>query len=529
MSDYKVLIASAGTGSRLKVHTSQRNKGLVTLGTKPAIVHIINKFNHNIPIVMAVGYRKDSLIETIKEFFPDRDITFVNIENFDGVDSGLGHSILQCEHLLECPFIFVPNDTLTPTTDIDLNPSVHGNWIGVFDNSQNKYDPAHYRCAERSNEKVVSILPKGLMTKDIYVGLCGIKDYRQFWSTMKSSAAAISEGESFGINGLDHISVVNVDNWYDTGNLSRLNDAFENYKSPEHNILPKPNEAIWISSHKCIKYHSDQNFISDRLKRLEYMPDDMTPTILSSGKNFFSYEFKEGRLLSHSSDLELFSIFLNKMQKNFWTHRPKYFSKSKEVQENFYRKKTLKRIDEYMSRFDQKDNIDKINGHVIKPARLSLAEFNWNSFYDGAVWAHFHGDLHGENIIATPSFEIFLLDWRQNFGEGNYQFGDVYYDLGKILHGLIVRHSMVNSDRFCVSHNEERSVTLDIDTSLSFVKLQEWFEEWVNKSEYDLIRVKQVTALIFLNIAALHHYPYSKFLFCLGQLLIHEVIRDETA
>ena len=42
---YKVFISSAGTGSRLKAHTSFRNKGLVTLGLKPAISLIIEKFN----------------------------------------------------------------------------------------------------------------------------------------------------------------------------------------------------------------------------------------------------------------------------------------------------------------------------------------------------------------------------------------------------------------------------------------------------------------------------------------------------
>ena len=58
MAEYKLFISSAGTGSRLKAHTTYRNKGLLTLGLKPALVHIIEKFDPEIPIVIAVGYKK---------------------------------------------------------------------------------------------------------------------------------------------------------------------------------------------------------------------------------------------------------------------------------------------------------------------------------------------------------------------------------------------------------------------------------------------------------------------------------------
>jgi len=42
--NYKVVIASAGTGSRLGVYTKNINKALLTVGGKPAIAYIIEKF-----------------------------------------------------------------------------------------------------------------------------------------------------------------------------------------------------------------------------------------------------------------------------------------------------------------------------------------------------------------------------------------------------------------------------------------------------------------------------------------------------
>ena len=51
---------------------------------------------------------------------------------------------------------------------------------------------------------------------------------------------------------------------------------------------------------------------------------------------------------------------------------------------------------------------------------------------------NFHGDLHFENIIFSKN-KFVLLDWRQDFNE-NLKVGDLYYELAKIMHGIIVSH-----------------------------------------------------------------------------------------
>ena len=39
------------------------------------------------------------------------------------------------------------------------------------------------------------------------------------------------------------------------------------------------------------------------------------------------------------------------------------------------------------------------------------------------------------------------------------------------------------------------------------------------------MKVELLTALIYLNIAPLHHYPYSIFLYYLGKLELNRVIK----
>ena len=48
----------------------------------------------------------------------------------------------------------------------------------------------------------------------------------------------------------------------------------------------------------------------------------------------------------------------------------------------------------------------------------------------------------------------------------------------------------------------------------------------INKISFK--KVKLLTELLFLNIAALHHYPYSLFLYALGKYILRqELIQNE--
>lgn len=524
--NYKLFISSAGIGSRLKAHTEYRNKGLVTLGLKPAISHIIEKFHKDVPIVIAVGYKKATLMEVVNEAYPDRDIEFVTVENYDGEGSGLGHSMLCCEHLLRCPFIFIPNDTIIRDSNIDINPDVIGNWVGLHNNKNGFFDSSHYRCVETIEDSVIGILPKGLETEDIYIGLCGVKDHEEFWAAMRSSEIAIAEGECFGVNGLDHVTGVQIDDWDDIGNLQAITRTFDRFQSEEHNILPKTQEALWIFGDRCIKYHNDPNFIRERLERVSYLPKQLLPEIVNAGENFFSYLYAEGKLLSQTTNTQVFSEFLKSMQRNLWAKTTDHVSGGSEILDKFYRVKTNERVHAYLDRFDQKDNIKVINGTPVNAVSQLLEKFDWEDFCKNAVWSHFHGDLHGENVVFTKDNDFKLLDWRQNFGENNLEFGDLYYDLGKILHGFIVRHGIVAQNGYRIEQVGLNEVSIEIENSFGFSELKNIFESWLVENEFDYVRVKTVCALIFLNIAALHTYPYSKFLFLLGQYLLNEQVRE---
>ena len=97
MSKYKVLIPSAGLGTRLGDIGKNINKALVSVAHKPVISHVIEKFPKDIEIVIAVGHKGQLLKDYLALAHPDRKITCVDIDSYHGHKSGLGYSILQCK------------------------------------------------------------------------------------------------------------------------------------------------------------------------------------------------------------------------------------------------------------------------------------------------------------------------------------------------------------------------------------------------------------------------------------------------
>ena len=133
-----------------------------------------------------------------------------------------------------------------------------------------------------------------------------------------------------------------------------------------------------------------------------------------------------------------------------------------------------------------------------------------------------HGDLHFENILVAETGDFYLLDWRQNFG-GITEYGDVYYDLAKLLHGMIVSHELINKNHYEINQMDN-VITYDLYRKHCLVENEKQFYEFLHRNNFDIYKVRLLTALIFLNIAPLHHYPYSKMLFYLGKESLYNIL-----
>jgi len=82
-------------------------------------------------------------------------------------------------------------------------------------------------------------------------------------------------------------------------------------------------------------------------------------------------------------------------------------------------------------------------------------------------------------------------------------------------------HELVDRNLFEVDHSMDK-IHFDFHRKQNLVDCQKFFKTWVLQNNLDYEKVQLMTALIFLNIAALHHYPYSLLLFYLGKSMLFD-------
>lgn len=520
---YKLFIPSAGVGSRLGSHTKLMNKALITIGDLPAIANIIKRFPKDIKVVVALGYCADHLRQTLDMVCDDYDITYVEVSPYVGQGSSLGHTILACEEHLQCPFIFVPNDTIVDFQLPKYSPMNKGNWCGYYQKVSGDGVPIdQYRTIEIANGQVPTFHNKGANKNNIYVGVAGVRDYDLFWQAMNNNKN-YSVGEVIGLSHLPELQAVEFPEWQDLGNIRSLNAAISKFKNLTHNILPKENEAIWFADGAVYKYHTDESFIENRVKRLKHLPPKLFPHILKSTKNIYKYEKIEGEVLSKCITPKLATSLLDQANERLWSNRS---NNIKELNLHyFYREKTYERLEHYYARFERIDRAISINGEEIPAASDMMSSINWEKFLSNSVISKFHGDFHPENIIVTPNGEFKLIDWRQDFS-GDLEWGDAYYDLGKFLHGLIVSHEQVARNNFSISYHDASSVHIDISVPLTNLQTLHAFKEWCSENDYNFSHIYLISGIIYLNIAGLHDEPYSDFLYFLGLQTIFNYIKN---
>ena len=239
----------------------------------------------------------------------------------------------------------------------------------------------------------------------------------------------------------------------------------------------------------------------------------------------YSYEMLPGKTVSRVPSAPVFSNLLTHL-KTFWIKKDitlKQKSEFKKACNSFYKHKTLKRVKLYFDKFSEEDTIENINGVDMPKLEDLLSEVPWDRLSDG-IPVRFHGDLHFENILMSQTGNFHFLDWRQDFG-GIKDYGDLYYDLAKLLHGLIVSHELINKE--CYSIQQTANVIVyDLHRKHSLIKNEKQLYDFIESEGLDCFKVKLLTYLIFLNIAPLHHDPYSKMLFYLGKEGLFNLLKE---
>ena len=123
----KLFISTAGIGSRVSGLGVVPNKSLLPINYEAIISKILDKFDNDIEVVIALGHHAELVKNFLKLAHPEKKIKFVKIDKFNGPGSGAGYTLNYCKKYLQCPFIYSACDTIT----IEKPKFKKFNWVGV--------------------------------------------------------------------------------------------------------------------------------------------------------------------------------------------------------------------------------------------------------------------------------------------------------------------------------------------------------------------------------------------------------------
>lgn len=505
-----VLITTSGTGERLRSLTKFTNKSLVSVGDKYGICYIIESYDLNTDFIITIGYYGNLVKDFLLLAYPNRNFTFVTVDNYCGKGSSLGYSLLQAKNYLQKPFIFHCCDAIV-TTRMDFEDNKNILCVVKCDSSE------HYTNIKVDNDLVTEINNKKYHDFDFgYTGISLINDYTQFWNNLENIYdsdklnTSLNDVDSFKKmiqldNCLFYYKV--LDNWYDTGNVESY-ETLKNILKPKYSVISKNNESLCFFDNSVIKFVNDVNINEKRIKRGNYLYP-LTPKLSNYSDNFIVMEKIEGVVLSeYYKHGEIYKL-LTWAKNNLWINQ-NTDSEYKNNCYNFYINKTNSRIND-LSFLNQEISIingintDKISNLLNKvPSDILLTD----TFY------HFHGDFILDNIIKTKDSYV-LIDWRHEF-DTQLTHGDVYYDLSKLRHNIIFNHKNILNNLYEITYDNE-SVTLDLKCNYFLMQQLADFDKFVNENGFDLKKIKIITSLIWINMSSLYDGLLSEFLFYFGK------------
>ena len=528
---FKVCILTSGRGRRMGPYADVINKALLPIARKAALTHIIEKFPKDTDFVISLGFFADQVQQYLALAHPEHNFSYVNVDNYEGPGSGPGHSLLECQAELQCPFFFVPCDTLwTEELLILEDDMLSHNWVGVAHTT--KEEAQSYCNFEISEGAVIKIHDKVAPENSdfaSFTGLCFIKDYDVFWKGLKKDDQENNQiqGEvqvSSGLQALvDHREVdVKTSHWQDIGELAKYQKVCARYENYD---FSKVNEFFYHVDDTIIKFFSDES-ITDKRFQKGLSNTVVYPKMGLKAGGFYSYQRIAGETLYRTNSIAIFEQLLEWLQNHLWKKVDCKPERIYQACAKFYQKKTLQRIELYRSKYPQDFSPRTINGEKIPAFEEQMALIDWGPLFEGVPVA-FHGDLQFDNILK-PNDEarsFLLLDWRQDFG-GEIDFGDLYYDFAKLNGGIFLNYDRIKQNHMSFEEDESGALRFDFEKTPDWQKYRATLFDFVDKNSWDTRKVSLLTALIYLNMSPLHHAPFDRLLFALGRSKLYEILKS---
>ena len=529
----KVLILTAGIGSRLQERTKYFNKALLRVSDKAVISHTIDQFSKDTEFVVALGYKGDIVKQYLTMMHPEMHFIFVDIDKYSIPGSGPGYALMKCKEYLQDSFFYVSCDTIAfPSDKLNLKDLIYNNWVGHASIDLKNVEKYCTILTDLTNPEsnVLDFIDKSpLGTSDAFIGLAFIKDYQDFWKAMDTNTTLIKDEiqVSPALKSLKNLKPIKFD-WWDTGSEEGLLAA-RNYFIDVVENLDKLDEELYFKDDFVIKYFHNESMARNRVLRAQKL-GNCVPKILDSSKNFYKYEYTDGLDFFKILNPEQYmSSLLDFSQKELWKEEIKLNQYEslifKDVCKNFYLDKTLSRLEKLYEKLNIIDKEDTIHYENIPSIKYMFERMPWDDIFNGLP-SNFHGDWNFSNIIVdtlhnhNPIFTF--IDWRQDFA-GLIDYGDRYYDFAKMYAALWWPHPSIKTGQFNV-RDSFGTIAPWIFIPDRLTRSSKILDNWLFDNRYDIRKTRLLTAIVWLNMAPLHEFPLDEHLYYSGKYLLYKTL-----
>jgi len=498
-----VIIPTVGIGSRMEELTKDYNKSLLPFKSKPILSHIIDQFDDNTRFIIPVGYLSQYVIDFCRLVYPGKIIEFVEVDDYTSAMSGTAYTLKKCRNYINSDFWYVPCDAI-------FNEPLNADDDCFFVKSVVAEMSYHYTVFKIENDRIISKSFKEKKTDDgwyAFTGIMHIKDYNSFFQGL-DDLKSVEFVDLIPIGS----SIKLLDSWIDLGNLNMYKHQVLNYQKFD---FTKTDEYTYIIDDKVVKWNKDKNLIQKKLDRASLLA--VFPVCYQRG-NFIYYNKIEGEVFYKKYNPYRFTKMLKWLNENLWIRQDKDISQNVE---DFYIRKTFSRLDLIDTKYPWLDNIKFVNGRYVQNLNYYLDKINWQDLISNSVSTYFHGDLQFDNILIDHEDNFYLIDWRPDFSN-NIECGDIYYDLSKMYGGFLINYLEIKENNFSFTKTDD-AVEFSIPKIQDFELYEQLLFYFIRSNNLSKEKVKNLVALIYLNMSPLHSSPFDLLLYYLGLELLSKI------
>lgn len=504
MSDI-VIIPTVGVGARMGDLTVNLNKCLLPYMGKPIITHIIDKFPKDSEFIILTGYQAQQVADYIELAHPDIHVKFVHVPNYVGPYSGTSVSLKKTNSHVDRPFWYVPCDTY-----FDEQLAEHSTDTYYVKNVplETQY---RYTMFGVKDDYITDITFKETCTNEhvAFTGLMYIQDYSKFFADLENYI-----GTEFIEIIPTQSKVEYLNSWVDFGNLDDYNNMVS--QSMAYNFT-KENEITYTNCNgRVLKWYKDETIPEKKYNKTLPNPNVFPKNVKYQG-HWLCYDYVEGDVLYNRMTPVLLEKLLIWLLHEVWIDRSKVLSFSNYFTEirKFYVNKTYERISMFHDKYPILPKVTHVNGIKVKQLEDYVNKIDWKHMIYAAVPVLVHGDLQFDNVIVDDNDRFTIIDWRHEMVKSDVTVGDVYYDLAKLVGGIMLDYSKIKQNEFSFKR-EGTEVLINVpcvENSGEYLKV---IREFADENELNWNVINMLVPLIYANMAPLHEPDFDLLLWYLS-------------